>query len=95
MKSGQHKSSRAPQFGQLLFWEFFKLLRKIKSNFGISILPQFKLEFSPKLEFEIQTILIKFITFLSKSEFEPKRNVVVNFVLHISCFGRFLIFYTK
>jgi len=42
LKSDQHESCRAPEFKQLLFWEFFKLLRKIKSNLGISSLPQFK-----------------------------------------------------
>jgi len=42
LKSDQHESCRAYQIEQLLFWECFKLFRKIKSNFGISNLPQFK-----------------------------------------------------
>jgi len=42
LKSDQHESCRDQQIEQILFWEFFKLLRKIKSNFWISNLPQLK-----------------------------------------------------
>jgi len=42
LKSDQNKSCKTFQSEQLLFWKIFKLLSKIKSNFAISILPQFK-----------------------------------------------------
>jgi len=71
LKSGQNESYRAHQSEQNLFWEFFKLFRKIKSNFGISILPQFKNEISPKLGFEFQIVLPKFIPFHSKLALGP------------------------
>jgi len=47
LKYDQDESIRAHQNEQLLFWKFFKLLRKIKSKFGISVLIKFKLEFPP------------------------------------------------
>jgi len=71
LESDQHESCRAQQIEQLLFWEFFKLLWKIKSNFGISVLVKFKIGIFPKWEFEFQTVLVKFTWFLSEFEFEP------------------------
>jgi len=47
LKSDQNESFRAHQNEQLLFWEFFKLLSKIKSNFRISVLTKFKLDLPP------------------------------------------------
>jgi len=71
LKSDQNESCRARQNEQLLFWEFFKLLRKIKSNFGISILPQFKSVLPPNWNFEFQTVWFKFVPFLSKLALDP------------------------
>jgi hypothetical protein len=56
LKSGQHESCRAQKVEQLSCWEFFKLLYKIKSNFGISDLsPIQKFEFQ-QFEFDFQTV---------------------------------------
>ena len=57
LKSDQHESCRAQKVKQLSCWEFFKLLWKIKSNFGNSDLPQFKNLNFPNLRFEVQTVL--------------------------------------
>ena len=61
LKSDQHESCRAHQIKQLLFWEFFKLLRKIKSNFGILICPNSNWNF-PKLEFSISNCFVQIHT---------------------------------
>jgi len=47
LKGNQNESCRAHQNEQLLFLEFFKLLSKIKSNFGISVVTKFKLDLPP------------------------------------------------
>ena len=56
LKSGQHESCRAQKVEQLSCWEFFKLLYKIKSNFGNSVLPQFKNLKFLWFEFDFQTV---------------------------------------
>jgi hypothetical protein len=58
LKSDQHERCRAQKVEQLSCWEFFKLLWKIKSNFGNSDLPQFKNLNFPGLSFEFQTVLL-------------------------------------
>jgi len=59
LKNDQHESCRAQKVEQLSCWEFFKLLWKIKSNFGNSDLPQFKNLNFLELNFEFQTVLLK------------------------------------
>ena len=67
LKSGQHESCRAQKVEQLSCWEFFKLFRKNKSNFGNSNLPQVKNLNPLKLNFDFQTVLAKFTLLHSKS----------------------------
>jgi len=57
LKNGQHESCRAWKVEQLSCWEFFKLFWKIKSNFGISNLPQFKIGIFSQFEFWISNCL--------------------------------------
>jgi len=62
LKSDQHESCRPPQIEQLLFWEFFKFLWKIKSNFGISVLTKLKIGISPNLGFWNSNCLVQIQT---------------------------------
>jgi len=80
LKSDQNKSCRALQDEQLLFWEFHKFLRKIKSNFGISILPKFKLNLP-------QFGILNFKLFWLKSPFSfQNMNLSLKVILYlISC----------
>ena len=54
LKSDQHESCRAQKVEQLSCWKFFKLLWKIKSNFGNSDLPQFKNWNFPNLDLKFK-----------------------------------------
>ena len=71
LKNGQHESCRSWNVEQLSCWEFFKLFWKIKSNFEISNLPQFKIGIFPNLRFEFQTVWLKFVPFHLKSALDP------------------------
>jgi len=67
--------------------ELKRLLRKIKSNFGISNLPQFKIGISTNLRFEIQTVLLKFKLFHSDGALGTKRCFVAFEILNNFCSG--------
>jgi len=54
LKSGQHESCRAQKVEQHSCWKVFKLLWKIKSNFGNSDLPQFKKLNFPNLDLKFK-----------------------------------------
>jgi len=71
LKGGQNRSCRALQNLKLLYCYFFMLLRKINNNFGISVLPQFKLNLHSIWEFEIFVVFQKSKPFHSKPELEP------------------------
>jgi hypothetical protein len=90
LKNGQHESCRAWKVEQLSCWEFFKLLNKIKSNFGNSVLPQFKnLEFL-WFEFEFQNCLGKFTSFHSDLALATKRCFVAHKILYNFYFDEIL-----
>ena len=71
LKNCQHESCRAQKVEQLSSWELFKLFWKIKSNFEISNLPQFKIGIFPNLRFEFQTVWFNFVPFHLKSVLDP------------------------